>query len=70
MELRKESPARFFRSAWKKLKNAEGFERLRNSFKSKFHGRWEDVRPTEFEKMLQKTQAPEAEMRAGMLANR
>ena len=66
MELRKESPARFFRSAWEKLDGVEGFEGLKNKFRSKFYGRWANVGPTEYEKMLQKTQAPEAEMRAAM----
>ncbi len=64
MELRKESPTRFFRSAWEKLDGVEGFERLRNSFKKKFRAdSWEGLSS---EDILKKTQAPEAKMRAAM----
>ncbi len=51
---------------WEKLNGVEGFERLENSFKKKFRAdSWEGLSS---EDILKKTQAPEAEMRAAMLA--
>jgi len=68
IEKRGEDPSTLFAKAAEKLSGVKGFDRLKASFQKVFRGDWTNIKSYEYDKILQKTQSEEAELREAMLA--
>ncbi len=66
IDKRGEGPSKLYSEAVEKLSGVKVFDRLKENFRKIFRGDWRGIKPDEYDRILQKTQAVEAEMRAGM----